>query len=107
MVINQYEIYLVALDPVVGHEIKKTRPCVVISPNELNHNIMTVIIAPMTTRSPEYPTRVRLVFHNKAGFIVLDQLKTVDRSRLIKKLGTLEKKTVSKVKQILKEMLID
>ena len=107
MVINQYNIYLVNLDPTIGHEIKKTRPCLVISPNEMNHNIDTIIIAPMTTKSHAYPTRISVKFDSKKGWIVLDQLRTVDKIRLIKQLGKITKKETSEVKRVLKEMLVD
>jgi mRNA interferase MazF len=107
MVINQYEIYLIELDPAKGHEIRKTRPCLVISPNEMNAFIGTVIIAPMTTKSHDYPTRAGLEFQGKNGWIVLDQLRTVDKSRLIKKLGIIKSKEIRKVKDILREMLVD
>lgn len=107
MVINQYEVYLVDLDPTKGHEIQKIRPCVVISPNEMNHEIGTVIVAPMTTKSHKYPTRVELTFDSKKGWIVLDQIRTIDKMRLVKKIGVIEKKEIQKVKQIIQEMLVD
>ncbi len=107
MVINQYEIYLVDLDPTKGHEIQKTRPCLVISPNEMNHSISTVIIAPMTTKSHPFPTRIELEFNNKTGWIVLDQIRTIDKTRLIKKMGKIENKQIQQVKDVLKEMLVD
>ena len=107
MVINQYEVYLVDLDPTKGHEIQKTRPCLIISPDEMNHAIGTVIIAPMTTKSHKYPTRIELEFDGKKGWIVLDQIRTVDKSRLIKKAGKIQKKEIIRVKESLKEMLID
>ena len=107
MVINQYEVFLIDLDPTKGHEIQKTRPCLVISPNEMNHTISTVIIAPMTTRSHNYPTRVDLQFGGKQGWIVLDQIRTVDRLRLLKKLGKIERPQIVKVKAVLKEMFVD
>ena len=107
MVIQQYQVFLVNLDPTVGREIKKSRPCVVISPNEMNANIGTVIIVPMTTKSHSYPTRVSLQFAGKQGWIVMDQVRTVDKLRLVKKLGQLENRTISEVKSILKEMLVD
>jgi mRNA interferase MazF len=105
--ITQYGIYLVNLDPTIGHEIKKTRPCVVISPDEMNDNIQTIIIAPMTTKSHSYPTRIPLVFSGKKGWIVLDQIRAIDKIRLIKKIGTLSPSAVKDVKCILKEMLVD
>lgn len=90
MVAERFDVYLVSLDPTVGSEIKKTRPCLIISPDELNRNIATVIVAPMTTKGRTYPTRVPCVFEGKSGEIVLDQLRTVDRSRLVKKLGRID-----------------
>lgn len=105
--INQYEIHLISLDPEHGREIRKTRPCVVISPDEMNHNIGTVIIAPMTTKSRNYPTRVSITSRGKDGWIVLDQLRTVDKSRLRKRLGKVDSRTVDKIKAVLKEMLVD
>ena len=87
MVVDQYYVYLVCLDPTLGHEIKKTRPCLVISPDEMNHAISTVIIAPMTTKSHPYPTRVSVHFNNKSGYIILDQIRAVDKERLVKCMG--------------------
>jgi mRNA interferase MazF len=104
MAISRFEVYLVNLDPTVGSEIKKTRPCLVISPDEMNHNIRTVIIAPMTTRGKLYPTRVTCRFQGKKGQIVLDQIRTVDQSRLIKKLGRVDRKTAAAVLDVLQEM---
>src|SRR5690349_8988087 len=104
MAINRFEVHLVNLDPTVGSEIKKTRPCLVISPDEMNHHIRTVIIAPMTTRGKTYPTRVSCRFKGKKGQIVLDQVRTVDQSRLIKKLGRLDRKTAAAVLAVLQEM---
>ncbi|TGK08864.1 type II toxin-antitoxin system PemK/MazF family toxin [Leptospira fletcheri] len=106
MVIAQYEVYLVNLDPTIGHEIQKSRPCVIVSPNEMNRFIETVIVAPMTTKSHPYPTRVELTFQGKKGWVVLDQIRTLDKLRLVKKLGKIESKTVHKIKQILQEMLV-
>ncbi len=105
--VNQYDVFLVNLDPTIGHEIKKVRPCLVISPNEMNESIQTVIIAPMTTKSHQYPTRISVKFDNKNGWIVLDQIRTVDKKRLIKKLGKIKKKEIENVKAILQEMLVD
>ena len=106
MVIAQYEVYLVNLDPTVGHEIKKTRPCAVISPNEMNNNIRTVIIAPMTTKSRSYPTRVPVRFDGKNGWIVLDQIRTVDNIRLVKKMVKISPKAVKEIKNTIQEMLV-
>ena len=107
MVAKQYDIFLINLDPTVGHEIKKVRPCVIISPDEMNRNIETVIIAPMTSRGHAYPTRVPLRLKGKDGWIVLDQIRTVDRRRLIKKVGRLELEAVQEVKAVIQEMLVD
>lgn len=107
VVINQYEVFLVELEPAKGHKIKKTRPCLIISPNEMNHYIQTIIIAPMTTKGHGYPSRVELNFINKKGWIVLDQIRTIDKTRLIKKIGIIDKKEIFLVKKIIKEMLID
>ena len=106
-IVNQYGVYLVNLDPTIGHEIKKTCPCLVISPNEMNHHIDTVIIAPMTTKSHAYPTRVPVRFDGKSGWIVLDQIRTVDKIRLVKELGKITKKDISNVREVIKEMLVD
>lgn len=107
MVADQYYVYLVCLDPTLGHEIKKTRPCLVISPDEMNHTVSTVIIAPMTTKSHPYPTRVSVHFNNKSGYIVLDQIRTVDKERLVKCMGRVDTNTVDAVKKLIKEMLVD
>jgi mRNA interferase MazF len=104
VVVNRFDIYVVSLDPARGSEIKKTRPCVVISPDEMNHNINTVIIAPMTSSRKKYPTRAPVEFQGKKGQIVLDQIRTVDKARLINKIGRLKKNTYEKVVSILQEM---
>ncbi len=103
----QYNVYLINLDPTIGHEIKKTRPCLVISPDEMNDNLGTVIIAPMTTKSHGYPSRVELSFQNKKGWIVLDQIRTVDKRRLVKELGAIDASTIHKVKAVIQEMLVE
>lgn len=107
MVIKQYDIFLVNLDPTFDHKIRKTRPCLIISPDEMNGAIKTVIIAPMTTKSHVYPTRVSVNFQRKKGWIVLDQLRTIDRARLVKKLGRIKQKEIDEVKSVLQEMLVD
>ncbi len=107
MAIDQYEIVLVNLDPTVGSEIKKLCPCVVISPNEMNKYLNTVIIAPMTSKSKNYPTRVAVKHDSKKGWIVLDQIRTIDKQRIIKTLDTLTEKEIEKVKMTLKEIFID
>jgi mRNA interferase MazF len=107
MVMKQYDIYLISLDPTVGHELKKSRPCIVISPDEMNQHISTVIIAPMTTKSHPFPTRVLIEFKGKEGWIVLDQIRTVDKQRLVTKLGQLRPSLKKKVKAVIQEMLVD
>lgn len=107
MEIDQYQIILVNLDPTIGSEIKKTRPCVVISPNEMNKFLKTVVIAPMTTSSKNYPTRIEIKHDNKVGWIVLDQIRTIDRQRIIKDLGRLTKPEINELKSVLKETYID
>jgi len=107
MEIRQYEIILVNLDPTIGSEIKKTRPCVVISPDEMNKHLRTVVIAPMTTTSKNYPTRVEIKHENKLGWIVLDQVRTIDKQRILKNLGRLSKPEIKEVKSILKETFVD
>src|SRR3989304_2265429 len=107
LVTSRFEIYLVSLDPTQGHEIRKTRPCVVISPDEMNHHIGTVIVAPMTTKGREYPTRVPVNFQRKKGQIVLDQIRTVDKTRLVKRLGKLDKNTAVKTLAVLQEMFAE
>lgn len=104
MGVNRGEVYLVSLDPTLGSEIKKTRPCLVISPNEMNRHIMTVIVAPMTTKGRAYPTRVSCRFQRKDGQVVLDQLRTVDKSRLVRSLGRISRKTMNEVLALLQEM---
>lgn len=104
MEVKRFEILLVNLDPTIGHEIQKTRPCLVISPDEMNHFISTIIIAPMTTKARKYPTRVTCKFKGKAGNIVLDQIRTVDKKRLVKKLGSIDLGTQRKVISVLQEM---
>ncbi len=107
LVVNRFDVFLVNLDPSVGSEIRKSRPCVVISPDEMNRHIATVIIAPMTTKGRRYPTRVACQFQGKAGQIVLDQLRTVDKTRLIKPLGQISPDEQSLVLATLAEMFAD
>ena len=107
MEIRQYQIILVNLDPTVGSEIKKTRPCVVISPDEMNNHLRTVVIAPMTTSSKNYPTRVEIKHDSKFGWIVLDQIRTIDKQCIIKDLGKLSRPEIKEVKSILKETFVD
>ena len=97
MVVRRFEVYLVSLDPTIGREIRKTRPCLVISPDEMNRYVATVIVAPMTTKGRDYPTRVNCSFNGKDGQVVLDQIRTVDKSRLAHKLGEIDQKTKADV----------
>ena len=107
MDLKQYQIVLVNLDPTIGSEMKKTRPCVIISPNEMNKFLQTIVVAPMTSSSKTYPTRVEIKHDKKKGWIVLDQIRTVDRQRIIKVLGNLTEKELQKVKDVLKETFVD
>ncbi|MBI3793138.1 MAG: type II toxin-antitoxin system PemK/MazF family toxin [Nitrospinae bacterium] len=107
MEIRQYEVFFIDLSPTVGHEIKKKRPCLLISPDEMNRSIQTVIVAPMTTVSHDYPSRIKLTFGGKTGWVVLDQIRTVDRGRLIKKAGKISGEAIERVKAVVKEMLVD
>ena len=107
MDLKQYQIVLVNLDPTMGSEMKKTRPCVVISPNEMNKYLQTIVVAPMTSGSKIYPTRVEINHDKKKGWIVLDQIRTVDRQRIIKVLGNLTEKETKKVKDVLRETYVD
>jgi mRNA interferase MazF len=107
MVVKRFEVYLVNLDPTVGHEIKKTRPCLIISPDEMNKYIATVIAAPMTTVARPYPTRVACTFQRKEGQIVLDQIRTIDKKRLIRKLGQVKKAVQAEVLAVLADMFAE
>jgi mRNA interferase MazF len=104
MVVNRFDVYLINLDPIVGSKIQKTRPCVIISPDEMNRHIRTVIVAPLTTSGKEYPTRIPCEFKKKKGHIVLDQIRTIDKTRLIKNLGTLDAETQLKVISVLQRL---
>jgi mRNA interferase MazF len=104
MVVKRFEVYLVNLDPTIGREIRKTRPCLVISPDEMNRYVAKVIVAPMTTKGRDYPTRVNCSFNGKDGQVVLDQIRTVDKSRLAHKLGEIDPKTKADVLSIVGEM---
>ena len=104
LVVSRFDIYLVSLDPAQGREIRKTRPCVVISPDEMNHNIGTVIVVPMTTKGRDYPSRIPLTFRRKKGQLVLDQVRTVDKTRLVRRLGKLDANTAAKTLALLQEM---
>jgi mRNA interferase MazF len=105
--VSRGEVYLVNLDPSVGSEVKKTRPCLIISPDEMNQYIRTIIIAPMTTRQRSYKSRVLINFGGKQGQVMLDQIRTIDKGRLITKLGTLSIKELKVVLSVLQEMFAD
>jgi mRNA interferase MazF len=107
MVVKRFDVYLVSLDPTVGSEIKKIRPCLIISPGEMNRWIRTVIVAPMTTKGQPYPTRVPCEFQGKQGQVVLDQIRTVDKSRLVQKLGRIDKSTQREVLVTIAEMFAE
>lgn len=104
---HQYDLVIVNLDPTVGSEIRKTRPCVVVSPNEMNKHLATVVICPVTSQSKSYPTRVEFVLNGNPNWIVVDQIRTIDRSRIIKKIGSLDGGPVAQLKAVIKEMLVD
>ena len=104
MEVKRFDVYLVNLDPTVGHEIKKSRPCLVISPDEMNRYISTVIVAPMTTKGRNYPTRVPCTFQGKEGQVVIDQIRTVDKTRLMKRLGKIDSETQADVFSVLSEL---
>ncbi len=103
----RFDVYLVNLDPTVGHEIQKTRPCVIVSPDEMNTHVATVIIAPLTTQGRAYPTRTPCHITGKDGFVVLDQLRTVDKQRLVKHIGRLPRETQLAVLDILAAMFAE
>ncbi len=102
--VDQFDVYLIQLDPVIGSEIQKTRPCIIVSPNEMNLYLNTIIIAPMTSTLKKYPSRVTVHFQNKTGEAALDQIRTVDKKRLVKRLGKLKKTESQNILNILQEM---
>ena len=103
----QYSIVLVDLDPTLGSEIKKTRPCVILSPNEMNKYLNTIVLAPMTTNLKKYPTRVAVEHDGRKGMIVIDQIRTVDKIRILKVLGKLTKSEIKNCKDIIRETFVD
>ncbi|MCU0292970.1 MAG: type II toxin-antitoxin system PemK/MazF family toxin [Thermoanaerobaculaceae bacterium] len=104
MVVSRFDVYLVNLDPTVGSEIRKTRPCVVVSPDEMNRHIRTVIVAPLTSQGSPYPTWVPCRVGGKDGLVVLDQIRTVDQIRLVRRVGTLDAATAASVLDVLQQM---
>jgi mRNA interferase MazF len=107
MVVKRFDVYLVNLDPTLGSEIRKTRPCLIVSPNEMNRHIATLIVAPMTTKGRYYPTRVSCRFQGKDGQVVLDQLRTIDKVRLVRRLGRISKPTQEAVLTTLAELFAE
>ena len=107
MELSQYQIVLVNLDPTIGSKIKKTRPCVIISPNEMNKYLRTIIVAPMTTTSRKYPTRIEVKHDKKIVWIVIDQIRTIDKKRIIKCFGELSNPEIKEVKSVIKETFVD
>jgi mRNA interferase MazF len=107
MEVKQYQIVLVNLDPTLGSEIKKTRPCVIVSPNEMNDNLRTVVIAPMTSTSRKYPTRVKVNHNGQQGWVVIDQIRTIDTIRIVRKVGALTDKEIRECKRVIKETFVD
>lgn len=107
MELKQYEIVLVNLDPTIGSEMKKTRPCVIVSPDEMNKYLQTIVVAPMTSTSKHYPTRVEIKHNKTKGWVVIDQIRTIDRKRVIKILGKLTEKEIYKVKETIQETYVD
>ena len=107
MELKQYTIILVNLDPTIGSEIKKTRPCVILSPDEINRFLNTIVVAPLTTNLKKYPTRVQVKHNNKKGMVAIDQIRTIDKSRIIKKFDRLTKSEIEKCKDIIRETFVD
>jgi mRNA interferase MazF len=107
MEVKQYQIVLVNLDPTLGSEIQKTRPCVIVSPNEINDNLRTVVIAPMTSASRKYPTRVKVKHNSQEGWVVIDQIRTIDKIRITKIFGSLTEKEIQECKRVIRETFVD
>ena len=107
MELKQYHIVLVNLEPTMGSEIKKTRPCVIVSPNEINKYLRTIVVAPMTTNLKNYPTRIKVKHNGKNGMVAIDQIRTIDKSRIIKKFDQLTKSEIQKCKDIIRETFVD
>jgi mRNA interferase MazF len=107
MELKQYSIVLVNLDPTIGSEIKKTRPYVILSPDEINRYLNTIVVAPLTTHLKKYPTRIQMKHNNKKGMVAIDQIRTIDKSRIIKKFDQLTKSEIQKCKEIIRETFVD
>jgi len=107
MEVKQYQIVLVNLDPTLGSEIQKTRPCVIVLPNEINDHLRTVVIAPMTSTSRKYPTRVKVKHNSQEGWVAIDQIRTIDKIRIVKILGSLTEKEIHECKRVIRETFVD
>ncbi|MGO3154177.1 type II toxin-antitoxin system PemK/MazF family toxin [Mesonia sp.] len=107
MELKQYFIVLVNLDPTIGSEIKKTRPCVIVSPNEMNKYLNTIVVAPMTTNLKKYPTRIPVEHNNENGMLAIDQIRTIDKKRILKRFDQLTKSEIKKCKEIIRETFVD
>ncbi|EMR01503.1 type II toxin-antitoxin system PemK/MazF family toxin [Cesiribacter andamanensis] len=107
MGLSQYDIVLVNLAPTIGSEINKTRPCLILSPDEINNNLRNITVAPMTTKSHPYPTRVKVRHNNQEGWVVIDQIRTIDKARVIKTLGHLDTVSITECKRVIKETFVD
>lgn len=107
MDLSQYNVILVNLDPTIGSEIKKTRPCIIISPDEMNKYLNTLVVAPMTTSSKKYPTRVPILHNKTQGFIALDKIRIIDKQRVVNSFNKTSSKTIQQIKAVLKEIYID
>jgi mRNA interferase MazF len=103
----QYELVVVNLDPTIGSEIKKRRPCVIVSPNEMNEHLATIVVCPVTSQSKQYPTRVHFILEGQSNWVVIDQIRTIDKSRITKSIGYLDTQSIKQVKKILKEAYVD
>ncbi len=107
LVLNQYDVVVVNLDPTIGGELRKTRPCVILSPDEMNKYLKTIIIAPITSKSKSYPTRVVIELREKENWVVIDQIRTIDKRRIYKKMGQLKPVEIQKVRAVIQETLVD
>jgi mRNA interferase MazF len=107
MIVTQFEVFVVNLDPTIGSEIKKTRPCVIISPDEMNKYLDTVVIAPITSQSKKYPTRIKISLEGNDNWVVIDQIRTIDKSRLTKRITLLNKKEIAAIKNVIRETFVD
>jgi mRNA interferase MazF len=105
--LTQYQVVIVNLDPTIGSEIKKTRPCVIISPDEMNRPLRTVVIAPITSKSKQYPTRVKIDFQGNENWVVIEQIRTIDKRRITKSLDKLSKDEIKKIKEVIRESFVD